>query len=91
MPWRASHLSYFLIVFAAWRRGVQSITLVRMIANVVLETTLGEGAARRQHQAGLDIPRNHLIRSYCCGGDSHWHFDLDSAISSKLGSLRLQP
>jgi hypothetical protein len=30
-----------LIVFAAWRRGVQSITLVRMIANVVLETTLG--------------------------------------------------
>jgi hypothetical protein len=30
-----------LIVFAAWRRGVQSITLVRMIANVLLETTLG--------------------------------------------------
>ena len=31
----------FLIVFAAWRRGVQAITLVRMIANVLLETTLG--------------------------------------------------
>jgi hypothetical protein len=30
-----------LIVFAAWRRGVQSITLVRMTANVLLETTLG--------------------------------------------------
>ena len=34
-------IASFLIVFAAWRRGVQSITLVRMIANVVLETTLG--------------------------------------------------
>ena len=31
----------FLIVFASWRRGVPSITLVRMIANVLLETTLG--------------------------------------------------
>jgi hypothetical protein len=31
----------FLIVIAAWRRGVQAITLVRMIANVLLETTLG--------------------------------------------------
>jgi hypothetical protein len=31
----------FLIVFAAWRRGVQAITLVRMIANVLLETALG--------------------------------------------------
>lgn len=30
-----------LIVFAAWRRGVQAITLVRMIANVALETTVG--------------------------------------------------
>jgi Domain of unknown function (DUF4112) len=30
-----------LIVFAAWRRGVQAITLVRMIANVVLETAVG--------------------------------------------------
>ena len=34
-------IASFLIVFAAWRRGVQSITLVRMIANVLLETTLG--------------------------------------------------
>jgi hypothetical protein len=31
----------FLIVIAAWRRGVQAITLVRMIANVLLETALG--------------------------------------------------
>jgi hypothetical protein len=28
-------------VVAAWLRGVQAITLVRMIANVLLETTLG--------------------------------------------------
>jgi hypothetical protein len=34
-------IASFLIVFAAWRRGVQAVTLVRMIANVVLETTLG--------------------------------------------------
>jgi Domain of unknown function (DUF4112) len=34
-------IASFLIVFAAWRRGVQSITLVRMIANVLLETTIG--------------------------------------------------
>ena len=34
-------IASFLIVFAAWRRGVRSITLVRMIANVVLETTMG--------------------------------------------------
>jgi hypothetical protein len=34
-------IASFLIVFGAWRRGVQSITLVRMIANVLLETTLG--------------------------------------------------
>src|SRR5579864_6772054 len=31
----------FLIVFAAWRRHVQAVTLVRMVANVVLETVLG--------------------------------------------------
>lgn len=31
----------FLIVFASWRRGVRSITLFRMIANVLLETTVG--------------------------------------------------
>jgi hypothetical protein len=36
-----SGIASFLIVFAAWRRGVQSITLVRMVANVLLETTLG--------------------------------------------------
>jgi hypothetical protein len=34
-------IASFLIVFAAWRRGVQPVTLVRMIANVLLETTLG--------------------------------------------------
>src|SRR6202040_55620 len=34
-------IASFLIVFAAWRRGVQAVTLVRMIANVVLETTVG--------------------------------------------------
>src|ERR1700732_1806009 len=37
----ASGIASFFIVFAAWRRGVQSITLVRMIANVLLETTIG--------------------------------------------------
>jgi hypothetical protein len=31
----------FVIVFAAWQRGVQLVTLFRMIANVFLETTLG--------------------------------------------------
>jgi hypothetical protein len=34
-------IASFLIIFAAWRRGVQAVTLVRMIANVLLETTLG--------------------------------------------------
>jgi hypothetical protein len=34
-------IASFLIVLAAWRRGVQPVTLVRMIANVLLETTLG--------------------------------------------------
>jgi len=34
-------IASFLIVFAAWRRGVQAVTLVRMIANVLLETTIG--------------------------------------------------
>jgi len=36
-----SGIASFLIVFAAWRRGAQSITLVRMVANVLLETSLG--------------------------------------------------
>lgn len=31
----------FLIVFASWRRGAKAVTLVRMIANVLLETTIG--------------------------------------------------
>ncbi len=31
----------FLIVFASWRRGARVITLVRMMANVLLETTVG--------------------------------------------------
>jgi hypothetical protein len=34
-------IASFVIVFAAWRRGVQVVTLVRMIVNVLLETTLG--------------------------------------------------
>src|SRR5712692_4854502 len=34
-------IASFFIVFAAWRRGVQAITLARMITNVLLETTLG--------------------------------------------------
>jgi hypothetical protein len=31
----------FLIVFASWRRGAKTVTLVRMIANVLLETAIG--------------------------------------------------
>src|ERR1700732_516176 len=34
-------IASFLIVFASWRRGAKSITLVRMIANVLLETAIG--------------------------------------------------
>jgi hypothetical protein len=34
-------IASFLIVFAAWRRGVKAVTLLRMIANVVLETGIG--------------------------------------------------
>jgi hypothetical protein len=29
------------IVFASWRRGAARVTLVRMVANILLETTLG--------------------------------------------------
>jgi hypothetical protein len=31
----------FLIVFASWRRGARTVTLLRMIANVLLETAVG--------------------------------------------------
>lgn len=31
----------FLIVFASWQRGARSVTLMRMIANVLLETLVG--------------------------------------------------
>src|ERR1700726_5360723 len=31
----------FLIVFASWRRGARSVTLLRMVANVLLETGVG--------------------------------------------------
>jgi Domain of unknown function (DUF4112) len=31
----------FLIVFASWRRGAKAVTLVRMAANVLLETAIG--------------------------------------------------
>ena len=31
----------FLIVFASWRRGARTVTLMRMIANVLLETVVG--------------------------------------------------
>jgi hypothetical protein len=34
-------IASFLIVFASWRRGAKAITLVRMIANVLLETAIG--------------------------------------------------
>lgn len=34
-------IASFLIVFASWQRGVPSVTLLRMVANVALETTLG--------------------------------------------------
>jgi|SRR5450432_2910190 Domain of unknown function (DUF4112) len=30
-----------VIVFASWRRGAKSITLARMVANILLEMTLG--------------------------------------------------
>jgi Domain of unknown function (DUF4112) len=34
-------IASFLIVFASWRRGARTVTLVRMIANVLLETAIG--------------------------------------------------
>src|SRR5712672_2957247 len=34
-------IASFLIVFASWRRGAKAVTLVRMIANVLLETVIG--------------------------------------------------
>jgi hypothetical protein len=34
-------IASFLIVFASWRRGVPWVTLVRMLANIVLETAVG--------------------------------------------------
>ena len=34
-------IASFLIVFASWRRGAKGVTLVRMIANVLLETAIG--------------------------------------------------
>ena len=34
-------IASFLIVIASWRRGVKAVTLVRMIANVLLETAIG--------------------------------------------------
>jgi hypothetical protein len=34
-------IASFLIVFASWRRGAKWVTLVRMIANVLLETAIG--------------------------------------------------
>jgi hypothetical protein len=37
----AAGIASFLIVFAAWRRGTPAVTLTRMVANVVLETTVG--------------------------------------------------
>jgi hypothetical protein len=30
-----------IIVFASWRRGVPSVTLARMVANILLECTIG--------------------------------------------------
>jgi hypothetical protein len=34
-------IASFLIVFASWRRGAKGVTLVRMAANVLLETSIG--------------------------------------------------
>jgi hypothetical protein len=34
-------IASFLIVFASWRRGARAVTLVRMVANVLLETAIG--------------------------------------------------
>jgi hypothetical protein len=34
-------IASFSIVFASWRRGAKAVTLVRMIANVLLETAIG--------------------------------------------------
>jgi Domain of unknown function (DUF4112) len=34
-------IASFLIVFASWRRGTKAVTLTRMIANVLLETSIG--------------------------------------------------
>jgi hypothetical protein len=34
-------IASFLIVFASWRRGAKTVTLVRMAANVLLETAMG--------------------------------------------------
>jgi Domain of unknown function (DUF4112) len=31
----------FLIVFASWQRGARAVTLARMVANILLETTVG--------------------------------------------------
>ena len=31
----------FLIVFASWQRGARTVTLMRMLANVLLETVVG--------------------------------------------------
>jgi hypothetical protein len=36
-----SGIASFVIVFASWRRGAKSVTLARMIANVLLETAIG--------------------------------------------------
>src|SRR5260370_31931144 len=34
-------IASFLIVFSSWRRGAKPVTLVRLIANVLLETAIG--------------------------------------------------
>ena len=34
-------IASFLIVFASWKRGAKWVTLIRMIANVLLETAIG--------------------------------------------------
>jgi len=34
-------IASFLIVFASWRRGAKAVTLMRMIANVLVETAIG--------------------------------------------------
>jgi hypothetical protein len=45
-------------------------------------TDAREGATGIPHRAGLDVPGGHFSYSDRCGGNSDWHFDLDTALAS---------